>query len=86
MRSPSATKSSMRMRWLLLLWILLLVFCAHGQQSIPLGTIIPVAMHYPSLMFNSWLNMHSWNKSRNNVGTEHPRTARDKGTKVHVSH
>jgi hypothetical protein len=43
--SPSATKSSMKILWLLLLWILLFVFCAHGQQSIPLGTIIPVRLN-----------------------------------------
>ncbi len=45
MKSRSATKSSRNIRGLPLLWILLCAFCAHGQQSIPPGTIVPLRLN-----------------------------------------
>jgi hypothetical protein len=44
-KSSGATKSSLNVRWLLLLGFLTFAFCADGQQPIPLGTIIPVRLN-----------------------------------------
>jgi hypothetical protein len=46
MTTRRAAKSSRNLRWFLLPGILLLAFCTESQQSVPLGTIIPVRLNH----------------------------------------